>query len=75
MTAACYSQTALRDLERPADFRLAMDPAAAAETVRILMEAIAMLAGSPLVGPAQNIVERHLARLPGHFRPGSRASA
>ena len=45
-----YSPGALADIERVAEFLLATDPNAAAETGRILMEAIAMLAGHPLVG-------------------------
>ena len=45
-----YSPGALADIERVAESLLATDPNAAAETGRILMEAIAMLAGHPLVG-------------------------
>ena len=50
MTKVFYSPGALADVERVAEFLLATDPHAAAETGRILMEAIAMLASHPLVG-------------------------
>lgn len=55
-----YSPGALADVERVAEFLLATDPQAAAETGRILMEAIAMLASHPLVG---RIVESGLREL------------
>lgn len=60
MTAVYYSPNALDDLERLADFLLATDPPGAAETGRILTEAIAMLTGHPLVG---RIVESGLREL------------
>lgn len=60
MAAVFYSPGALRDLERLADFLIASDPTAAAETGRIPTEAIAMLAANPLVG---RIVESGLREL------------
>lgn len=45
-----YSPAALASVERLAESLLATEPNAAAETGRIFMEAIAMLAGHPLVG-------------------------
>ena len=47
MTKVFYSPGALADIERLAEFLLANDPHAAAETGRILMEAIAMLTTHP----------------------------
>ena len=60
MTKVFYSQGALADMERLAEFLLAKDPHAAAETGRILMEAITMLTSHPLVG---RIVESGLREL------------
>ena len=50
MTIVFYSPGALADIERLAEFLTATDLNAAVETGRILMAAIAMLAGHPLVG-------------------------
>lgn len=60
MTKVFYSPGALADIERLAEFLLETDPHAAAETGRILMEAVAMLATHPLVG---RIVESGLREL------------
>ena len=60
MTKVFYSQGALEDTERLAEFLLATDPRAAAETGRILMEAMSMLSNHPLVG---RIVESGLREL------------
>lgn len=60
MTKVFYSPGALADIERLAEFLLATNPHAAAETGRILLEAIAMLSSHPLVG---RIVESGLREL------------
>lgn len=60
MTKVFYSQGALTDIERLIEFLLATDPHAAAETGRILMEAITMLTSHPLVG---RIVESGMREL------------
>jgi addiction module RelE/StbE family toxin len=49
-----YAVGALRDLERLTDFLIDADPAAATETVELIVEAVAILANHPLVGrPAE----------------------
>lgn len=60
MTTVLYSSGALTDMERLAEFLLATDPDAAADTGAILIEAIAMLSRHPLVG---RIVEEGLREL------------
>ena len=60
MTKVFYTPGALAELERLAEFPLATYPLAAAETGRILMEAITMLIRHPLVG---RIVESGLREL------------
>ena len=60
MTKVFYSQGALADMERLGEFLEATDPPVAAETGRILMDAIAMLSSHPLVG---RIVESGLREL------------
>jgi plasmid stabilization system protein ParE len=45
-----YSQIALRDLEKLADFLLEIDPSAAAETLALIEEAVAILKRHPLIG-------------------------
>jgi addiction module RelE/StbE family toxin len=50
-----YSQRALADLERLADFLLETEPAAALETVTLISEAVQILENHPLVGrPAEH---------------------
>lgn len=54
MARLIYSTRALDDLERVADFLIDTDPAAAAATVDLITEAVAILARHPLVGrPAE----------------------
>ena len=60
MTTVYYSSRAVTDIERLAEFLLATEPHAAADTGTILMEAIAMLPRHPLVG---RIVEQGLREL------------
>ena len=60
MAEVFYAPRALTDIERLADFLLALDEAASIETASILMEAIAHLARHPLVG---RIVEHGLREL------------
>ena len=60
MTKVYYSSRAVTDIERLAEFLLATEPHAAADTGTILMEAIAMLCKHPLVG---RIVEQGLREL------------
>jgi plasmid stabilization system protein ParE len=45
-----YSQIALFDLEKLTDFLLEIDPSAAAETVELIEEAVAVLKRHPLIG-------------------------
>jgi addiction module RelE/StbE family toxin len=45
-----YSGQALSDIERLTDFLAANDPAAAAETVGLIEEAVAVLRRHPLIG-------------------------
>jgi addiction module RelE/StbE family toxin len=45
-----YSERALVDLERLTDFLVASDPQAAAETVNLIEEAVALLKRHPLLG-------------------------
>ena len=55
MARLIYSTRALDDLERVADFLIDTDPAAAAATVDLITEAVAILARHPLVGrPAEH---------------------
>ena len=50
MARLIYSQIALRDLEKLADFLLEIDPSAAAETLALIEEAVAILKRHPLIG-------------------------
>jgi plasmid stabilization system protein ParE len=45
-----YSEQALADLERLTDFLIETDPSAAAETVGLIEEAVALLTRHPLIG-------------------------
>jgi len=45
-----YSGRALADRERRSDFLIETDPAAAAETIELIEEAVTLLARHPLVG-------------------------
>jgi len=45
-----YSAQALADLERLTDFLMESDPAAAAETVELIAEAVNVLAHHPMIG-------------------------
>ena len=50
MAKLIYSEQALTDLERLADFLLESDPHAAAETVGLIEEAVGLLRRHPLIG-------------------------
>lgn len=50
MARLSYSHQALVDLERLADFLVETDPTAAAETVGLIEEAVALLARHPQIG-------------------------
>ncbi len=50
MARLIYSRTALHDLEKLVDFLLETDPLAAAETVELIEEAVAVLQRHPLIG-------------------------
>ncbi len=50
MAKLIYSERALVDLERLTDFLVASDPQAAAETVNLIEEAVALLKRHPLLG-------------------------
>lgn len=50
MAKLIYSERALADLERLTDFLVADDPLAAAETVDLIEEAVALLKRHPLLG-------------------------
>ena len=50
MARLSYSEQALADLERLTDFLIDTDPSAAAETVGLIEEAVALLARHPLIG-------------------------
>jgi plasmid stabilization system protein ParE len=45
-----YSEQALADLERLTDFLIETDPSAAAETLGLIEEAVALLTRHPLIG-------------------------
>ena len=50
MAKLIYSEQALTDLERLTDFLIDKDPAAAAETLELIEEAVDLLIRHPLVG-------------------------
>lgn len=50
MARLIYSERALVDLENLTDFLLEIDPLAAAETVGLIQEAVAVLKRHPLIG-------------------------
>ena len=50
MARLSYSEQALADLERLTDFLIDTDSSAAAETVGLIEEAVALLARHPLIG-------------------------
>lgn len=50
MARLIYSERALDDLERLTDFLIESDPRAAAETVGLVAEAVAVLERHPLIG-------------------------
>ena len=50
MATLSYSERALTDLERLTDFLIDNDPAAAAETLELIEEAVNLLIRHPLVG-------------------------
>lgn len=50
MAQIIYSRRALSDLERLTDFLLDSAPAAALETVDLILEAVEILANHPLIG-------------------------
>lgn len=50
MAALIYSERALADLERLADFLLDTDPAAAPETIGLIEEAVRVLRRHPMMG-------------------------
>lgn len=50
MARLIYSERAFADLERLTDFLLESDPAAAAETVDLIAEAVSILKHHPMIG-------------------------
>lgn len=50
MAKLSYSEQALADFERLTDFLIETDPSAAAETVGLIEEAVALLTRHPLIG-------------------------
>lgn len=50
MARLSYSEQALADFERLTDFLIETDPLAAAETVGLIEEAVALLTRHPLIG-------------------------
>ncbi len=50
MARLSYSEQALADFERLTDFLIENDPSAAAETVGLIEEAVALLRRHPLIG-------------------------
>jgi addiction module RelE/StbE family toxin len=50
VAALIYSEQALSDLERLADFLLDADPAAASETIGLIEEAVQILRRHPMMG-------------------------
>jgi plasmid stabilization system protein ParE len=50
MASLTYSSRAFADIERLTDFLIESDPVAAAETVDLISEAVAILKRHPLVG-------------------------
>jgi plasmid stabilization system protein ParE len=50
MASLTYSSRAFADLERLTDFLIESDPVAAAETIDLINEAVAILKRHPLVG-------------------------
>ncbi|MCX7166706.1 MAG: type II toxin-antitoxin system RelE/ParE family toxin [Rhodocyclales bacterium] len=50
MARLSYSGRALADLERLTEFLIGIDPAAAAETVGLIAEAVELLVRHPLIG-------------------------
>ena len=60
MARLIYSEQAIADLERLTDFLLEIDPPAAAETLGLIEEAVAVLGRHPLIG---RLVEAGLREL------------
>lgn len=60
MARLSYSKRAFSDFERLTDFLLEIDPAAAAETVSLISEAVSILEHHPLIGRAINTELREL---------------
>lgn len=55
MANLIYSRQALTDLDRLVDFLLEADPAAAPETIGLIIEAVQVLQNHPLIGrPAEH---------------------
>ncbi|MDK9703847.1 MAG: type II toxin-antitoxin system RelE/ParE family toxin [Sulfuritalea sp.] len=50
MAKLSYSARAFADLERLTDFLIGIDPTAAAETIGLIEEAVALLGRHPLIG-------------------------
>ena len=50
MARLIYSERAFADLERLTDFLVESDPAAAAETIDLIAEAVSILKHHPLIG-------------------------
>jgi addiction module RelE/StbE family toxin len=61
-----YSEQALNDLERLTDFLVDKDPAAAAETLELIEEAVNLLIRHPLVGRPVEYGLRELVISRGH---------
>ncbi|MBA4143759.1 MAG: type II toxin-antitoxin system RelE/ParE family toxin [Nitrosospira sp.] len=66
MAKLSYSERALTDLERLADFLIDNDPAAAAETLELIEEAVNSLIRHPLVGRPVEYGLRELVISRGH---------
>ena len=60
MAHLSFSETALSDMERLADFLLEADPVAAAATAGLIEEAVRVLRNHPLVGRLVNDTLREL---------------
>lgn len=60
MARLIHSQRAFADLDRPADFLPDSDPAAAAETVDLVTEAITILKRHPMIGHPVDTTIREL---------------
>ena len=60
MARVIYSEEALRDFERIIEFSLTAAPAASADLIERIRDAIAMLAEHPLIGRKRDRLRREL---------------